>query len=84
MRRVVLRVDSVVLRGIRVGDQKAFADGMHRELARIFAQPGRLSDPGDGAGSARVRVKPVRIRPGATDTGIGRIVARSIGGALGR
>ena len=78
MKRVIVHIDSLVLKGFRHEDRYALAEGLQRELSRLFAEPGvarHLVSRGD---SAKVEAGGVRVAPGALPSWIGAQAAHSI------
>lgn len=79
MKRIVVHIDGLVLRGFRHEDRHAIAAGLQAELTRLFAEPGttdRLATAGD---SERLKIKNIHVVPGTKPEGIGSQVARGIG-----
>jgi hypothetical protein len=77
MRRVIVHIDRLVLRGVSATDRTAVAESLTRELTIQLARPGvagRLSSQPDTA-----RLEAGRIRAGAaTPVALGRSVGRAI------
>ncbi len=42
MRRIVVNIDSLVLKGFRYEDRHAIAQGLQQQLATLFAGPGMV------------------------------------------
>jgi hypothetical protein len=79
MKRVVVHVDRLVLKGFRHEDQHAIAAGIRQELGRVFADREALSllrARGDLSG---LQVGGVHIEHGSTPQRVGENVARGIG-----
>lgn len=79
MKRVIVHIDRLVLKGFRREDRLAIAEGLQQELGRVFSAPGadrHLSTLGD---IARIRVGGVDIAPGSKPQSIGVQVAQGIG-----
>lgn len=79
MKRVIVHIDSLVLRGFKHEDRHAIVAGLQQELAQMFADPNaaqQLTAKGD---MSRLRVGNININPGAKPQGIGVSAARSIG-----
>lgn len=82
MRRVVLNIDRLVLRGVRVDDYPSFAAGLRGELARLLENsttPGSIRATEEGA---RARPTKIQIQRGASAGSVGESLARGIAGAL--
>jgi len=79
MKRVIVHVEGLVLRGFSHGDRRAIAAGLEGALSRLLAEPGALRALAGRGDSDRVQAGRVRIAPerGAADTGravAGRVV----------
>jgi hypothetical protein len=83
MRRVVIHIDRLVLKGVPAGDRHAFAAGLRQEMERLFADPQaglRLIAQGD---RQRLPVGTVQGGVASTARTLGERVAQGIGkGAL--
>jgi hypothetical protein len=75
--RVTLNIDRLVLRGIDPTDQRSFADGLQKELARV------LRDPAARSAMAESRHMPV-LRLGHIPMEPGMAGARKLGGGVAR
>jgi hypothetical protein len=78
MKRVVIDIDRLVLKGFGYENRHAIALGLQEELASVFGDreaAQRLSAVGD---VSRLQVGSVRIERGATPQRIGGNVARGI------
>lgn len=78
MKRVVVRIDSLVLKGFRHEDRHAIAAGLQAEMTRLFADPdtaARLVNMGD---TPRLQVGNVHAKHGAKAQSIGTQTARGI------
>lgn len=79
MQRVIVHIDSLVLKGFRHEDRHAFALGLQEELGRQFAEPGALHRlPKDG-GLSRLNIGAVTVGLAADPGRTGTAVARGIG-----
>lgn len=79
MKRVIVHIDSLVLRGFNHEDRHAIAAGLQQELSQLFADPHaaqQLTVKGD---VSRLRVGSINISPGSKPQGIGLEAARGIG-----
>jgi len=82
MKRVIVHIDSLVLRGFEHGDRHAIAAGLQQELTRLFADPRaarQLTTKGD---VSRLRVGSININPALKPQGVGVAAARGIGREL--
>lgn len=78
MKRVVVHIDSLVLRGFRHEDRHAIAAGLQAELTRLFAEKSiasRLATTGD---VSRLTIGNVDVTQGTAPEGVGRQAARGI------
>lgn len=82
MKRVVVHIENLVLKGFRYEDRHRVAAALQVELTRVLAQPGaaeRLTE----LGSARqLRLDNVNVGPNAIPQQIGSETARAIGRGL--
>ena len=79
MTRVILHIDSLVLRGFKHEDRHAIAAGLQQELVRLFADPNaarQLTAKGD---VSRLRIGSIDINPRSKPQGVGVDAARRIG-----
>jgi hypothetical protein len=83
MRRLILHVDRVVLRGVAIGDVGAFTVGLQEELTRVLDAPAMFATVAD-ADHHPPRRNTIDIPPAASATLIGQCVARGISKGLAR
>ena len=79
MKRVIVHIDSLVLKGFQHEDRHAIAAGLQQELSLLFADlhtTQQLTSKGD---VSRLRVGNININPGAKPQGVGVEAARGIG-----
>ncbi len=79
MKRVIVRIDSLVLKGFNHEDRHAIAAGLQQELVRLFAEPHaaqQLTAKGD---VSRLRVSSIDIDTGSKPQRVGVEAARGIG-----
>ena len=79
MKRVVVHIDSLVLKGFPYEDRHVIAAGLQQELARLFVDPHaaqQLTAKGD---VSRLQVGNISIDPGLNPQGVGVEAARKIG-----
>ena len=78
MKRVVLHIESLMLRGFRQEDRYAIAEVLQQELTRLFAEPQATQQLTTGEDLSRLRIGKVVIDQGAKPSRIGQQVARAI------
>lgn len=84
MKRVVVHIDGLVLRGFRHADRHAVSSGLRDELGRLLAQPGVAERVAALGSIARLTAAPVRAGTGVAPRAVGASAARAIGGAIDR
>jgi hypothetical protein len=84
MKRVVIHIDRLVLKGFRHEDQHAIAAGLQQELARVFADREAVSLLSALADVSQLQVGGVHIEHGSKPQRIGENVARGIGREIKR
>ncbi|MCC6966868.1 MAG: hypothetical protein IT391_11395 [Nitrospira sp.] len=83
-RRVIVNIDSLVLKGVRYEDRHAVAQGLQEQLTALFSEPGmaeRLVGMGD---VPRLRTKAISIPGEASPRQTGTDIADGIGKGLMR
>lgn len=83
MKRIVLHVGRLVLRGVDRSDAEAVSDALQAELQRLLG-PGGAGILAVQGSSHALQAGPVRLAPGAGAAGLGRAAAASIAGAGAR
>jgi hypothetical protein len=83
MRRVVVRIDSLVLKGFRQEERHAIARGLSAELTRILSVPGAGERLRNGGAVAHVRAGSFNVSANARHEHIGAAAAGRIGKRLG-
>lgn len=78
MTRVVVHIDSLVLKGFAHQDRQALADGLRQELARLFAEPGAARQLAGRADVGCLTVSGVRVGPNTVPANVGTLAARGI------
>ena len=79
MKRVVVHIDRLVLRGFRPEDRHAIAAGLQQELSHLLADP-QAAQGLKGLGDiSRLQVGGVHIAQGSKPQRVGAQVARGIG-----
>lgn len=83
MKRVIVHIDTLVLKGFRHEDRHALAEGLRQELGRLFAEPdaSRHLDAQDGV--SRLKIGAVRIGLGAKPAAVGVQAAQGIARGIG-
>lgn len=79
MKRVVVHIDRLVLRGVVGGQDENFAHGLREELARQLADPQAVQQLAAGGNVARLRLGKVPIGDGADARQAGASIGRGIG-----
>lgn len=80
MKRVVVHIDRLVLRGIDSADAHAVRAGVQAELQRLLANPHVARALVDGGPRGRVQA----AMPVGADAGGGRSLGRAVAGAVAR
>ena len=78
MKRVVVHIDRLVLKGFRPEDRHAIAVGLQQELGRVFADGATISGLRDMGDVERLRVNGVQLEQGAKPQRVGESVAQGI------
>jgi hypothetical protein len=78
MKRVVVHVDRLVLKGFQHQDRQALADGLRAELGRLFADPHTARTLVAQGNLAHLSVGKVRVAPNAGPARLGAQAARGI------
>ena len=84
MKRVVVHIDRLVLRGVDLADAATICASLQRDLRRLLAQPGAEAALIGRGGSALLRAGEVHVAHGEGATGLGRAAATRIVRAGGR
>ena len=79
MKRVVVHIDRLVLKGFRHEDRHAIAMGLQQELGRVFADRKAVSLLSAVGTVRRLQVRGVPIVHGSEPQRVGESVAQSIG-----
>lgn len=83
-RRVIVHIDSLVLKGIRHEDRHAVALGLQEQLTEMLSAPGMAEGLGQIGHIPRLRVGPMNVATDARPRHIGIAAANGIGKGLGR
>ncbi|MBP1150560.1 MULTISPECIES: hypothetical protein [unclassified Methylocaldum] len=78
MKRVVVHIDRLVLKGFRHEDRHAVAAGLHAELTRLLADPVTVERLANIGNATRVPVGNVPLEHGAKPQSIGTQTAQAI------
>ena len=79
MKRVVLHIDSLVLKGFRHEDRHGIAEGLQHELSRLFADPQTTQQLTANSDMSWLRVDSIRIAQNEKPQRVGSQVAQGIG-----
>lgn len=79
MSRVIVHIDTLVLRDFRTEDQHAIAAGLRRELGHVFADPRAVSLSRAAGDAARLQVGRLPVAYGSKPQHVGEQVALGIG-----
>lgn len=78
MRRVIVNIDRLVLKGLRFEDRHAIARGLQEQLTRLLAKPGMAEQIGANGSTSRLRLGHVRVTGDMRGTEIGQVTGRAI------
>jgi hypothetical protein len=84
MKRVVLHIDSLVLKGFRHEDRQGIAEGLQLELTRLLADPQASQQLTTNGDVSRLRAGSIQIRHDSKPQRIGAQVAQGIGKGMKR
>jgi len=84
MRRVVVNIDRLLLKGFRFEDRHAIAQGLQEQLSLLLAEPGIAQRLGEISSIPRLHVEPVSLATEVKPQQVGRAVADGIGKGLNR
>jgi len=79
MKRIVLHIDSLVLKGFRHEDRHGIAAGLQQELSRLLADPQTAQQLTANGDVSRLRVGSIHIGQNSKPQGIGSQIAQGIG-----
>jgi hypothetical protein len=83
VKRVVVHIDRLALRGVRAEDRETVASALRAELERQLARPDAVRDLAQRGNVARLGLGRVSIVPSATPEGVGAQAGRAIARGLG-
>jgi hypothetical protein len=78
MKRVIVHIDNLVLKGFNHEDRHAISAGLQQELTRQFADPHAAQQLTARGALSRLRVGSIKISPDAKPQGVGAQAARGI------
>lgn len=79
MKRVIVHIDSLVLRGFDHEDRHAIAAGLRQELIQLFADPHAAQQLASKGDVSRLRVGNINVNSDVKPQGVGVEAARGIG-----
>ena len=79
MKRVVVHIDRLVLKGFRHEDRHAIAAGLQQELSRVFGDREAVENLSTAGDVSRLQVRGVQLEQGKKPQHIGENVAQGIG-----
>lgn len=82
MRRVVIHVDNLILRGFRYEDRYAVSAGLQEELARVLAEPDAARHISQLASTPRLQIGNVNIGASANPAQVGLAAGNAVGREL--
>ena len=82
MKRVVLHIDQLVLKGARSADRFAIAESLRQELGRQLARPELARDLSARPSASRIQVGEVAIPDGSRSEQVGTQLGRGIARGL--
>jgi hypothetical protein len=82
MKRVVVHIDRLVLRGVRQEDRHAVAAGLQQELQRVFGDREAVSKLRGMGDVSRLQVNGPNIRDSSEPQRLGQSVAQGIGAEI--
>jgi hypothetical protein len=83
MRRVIVHIENLVLRGFRYEDRHAISGGLQEELMRLLQMPETAQQLAQIGGLPRLRVGPLHLAADAKPRQIGIATADGIGTGIG-
>lgn len=84
MRRVIVNIDRLVLKGFRFEDRHAIAQGLQEQLTQLLSEPGMAEQMGLIRNPSRLRVPPIQVTPEMKSRDIGVAAANGIKTGLPR
>jgi len=84
MRRLVVHIDRMVLKGFGNADAKAIGEGMRSELARLLAQPATSDRLASLGHMSSLHAGKIRLARDAKPQGVGVSAGRAIAKGISR
>ena len=78
MKRIVVKIDRLVLNGVRFEDRHAIAQGLQEQLMRLLSERGMAERIGETGSTSRLRLGDVRVTGDMRGPGIGLVAGRAI------
>ena len=82
MRRVVVHIDSLVLKGFRYDDRHAIALAVQEEIARVLAAPDAAYQVAQLGSTPQLRIGSVNVGANAKPQQVGATTGRALGQGL--
>ena len=82
MRRVVVQIDSLVLKGFRFEDRHSISAGLQEELSRLLTAPETVQQLTKVDGTTRLSAGNISVPDGTKPQQVGIAAARGIGRRL--
>ena len=82
MRRVVIYIDNLVLRGFRYEDRHAIAAALQEEVTRVLAAPDAAARLAQLGSTPNLRIGSVNVAAGAKSQQVGAATGRPVGQGL--
>jgi len=79
LKRIVIHIDRLALKGFRDQDRVAIAAGLQDELARVLGDRADVRRLSTTADALRLQVGSVPVERGSRPRRVGQVVARGIG-----
>ena len=79
MKRVVLHIDSLILKGFRHEDRHGIAEGLQQELSRLLADPQAVQQLTANGDVSRLKLGSISIDQNSKPQRVGSQVAQGIG-----
>ena len=84
MRRVIVHIDRLVLKGFRPGDRHAIAQGLQEQLTNLLSAPGMAEQLTQMQSDPRLRAGSMNIAADAKAQQVGMAIANKLGQGIGR
>lgn len=80
MKRVIVNIDRLVLKGFRFEDRHAMGEGLREHLAQWLSEPGMAERLGATGSAPRLRLGNIQVAGEMRGQAIGRAMGRAIAG----